>query len=88
MKVLLHVGDTQWSLLKMIFTFLVDMQVLSRNVMVQFDHSIDSQYMNDLWRFSIKESTWKKLNPAGEIPEKRSNHCSVYDPLLKRYCRY
>lgn len=41
--------------------------------------------MNDLWRFSIKESTWKKLNPGGDIPEKRSNHCSVYDPLLKRY---
>ena len=49
---------------------------------------IDSQYMNDLWRFNIKEAIWKKLNPIGDIPEKRSNHSAVYDTILKRLTIY
>ena len=44
--------------------------------------------MNDLWRFNIKEAIWKKLNPSGEIPEKRSNHSAVYDPIGKRLTIY
>lgn len=45
----------------------------------------DSQYMNDLWAFDIKEAIWKRINPIGDIPEKRSNHTAVFDQTRERF---
>jgi hypothetical protein len=44
-----------------------------------------SQYMNDMWRFNLKEAIWEKLDPVGDAPDKRSNHTAVYDSKLDRY---
>jgi len=46
---------------------------------------LDSQYMNDMWRFSLKEAIWEKLDPLGDVPDKRSNHAAVYDSKQDRY---
>ena len=41
----------------------------------------DSNYMNDIWSFDLKQMTWKELIASGEYPERRSNHtCNFYEP--------
>lgn len=46
---------------------------------------VASQYMNDMWRFNLKEGVWENLDPVGDTPDKRSNHTAVYDSRLDRY---
>ena len=41
----------------------------------------DSQYMNDLWVYSLESLEWKQLLTEGDIPDKRSNATLNHDPV-------
>jgi len=39
---------------------------------------LENQYLNDLWEFNIRSSSWRSFKSRGDIPEKRSNHTAIY----------
>src|SRR5262245_14877393 len=42
-------------------------------------------YFNDVWALSLAGSpTWTQIAPAGTLPEGRSEHVAIYDPVRDR----
>lgn len=44
--------------------------------MIIFGGSDGKEVLGDLWRLDLPTMTWKVLEPQGEIPRPRTNHCA------------
>lgn len=51
-----------------------------RRVRQYFHPHADSNYLNDLWRYSLEEASWAQLATLGDTPSPRSNATLNYDP--------
>lgn len=43
-------------------------------------YSEQTEHLNDTWAYDPAANTWTELDPAGDLPGRRSGHCATYDP--------
>jgi flagellar hook capping protein FlgD/galactose oxidase-like protein len=56
-----------------------------RDVMLVFGGSTSAGRVNDVWQLSLGATpTWTALAPAGTLPNARSRHSAIYDPIRDR----
>ena len=39
---------------------------------------------SDLWALTMSNQRWERLAPAGQVPDARSGHSAIYDPVRNR----